>query len=149
MDNPKGLSVLTGTSLAFAILQSICAAVLTISGVRLAIGLTAFALAGTVFYGPLRWFHQDAIRIPMLIVATAGALVDLGLLAWRRRLGAQPAAQWRKREKSNREKRSERLQVVLALLTLLLVAVEAGTHAYLHRARSVVHASSSSAGHND
>jgi hypothetical protein len=141
LDNPKGLKVVTATSLALAILQSICAAVLTISGIRLAIGLSAFVLAGTVFYAPLRWFHQDAIRIPMLIVATVGALVDLGVLAWRRRLRAQPAAQWRKREKDAREKRSERLQVALAVLTLLLVGVEAGTHAILHHSRAVAHAS--------
>jgi hypothetical protein len=141
LDKPQGLKILTGASLAMAILQNICAAVLTISGIRLAIGLSAFVLAGTVFYAPLRWFHQDAIRIPMLIIATAGALLDIGVLAWRRRLRAQPSAQWRKREKTSRERRSERLQVVLAVLTLLLVGVETGMHHVLHRAHAVVHAS--------
>jgi hypothetical protein len=140
LDHRRELKILTGASLTLAILQSICAAVLTISGIRLAIGLTAFALAGTVFYSPLRWFHQDSIRIPMLIVATAGAVLDLCVLAWRRRLRAQPAAQWRKKVKSSREKRSERLQMALAVLTLVLVGVEAYTHAMLHRARAVVHA---------
>jgi hypothetical protein len=51
------MKVLTGASLVMAVLQSMCTAVLTISGIRLAIGLTAFALAGTIFNTPVRWFH--------------------------------------------------------------------------------------------
>jgi len=125
---------LTGASLALAILQNLCAAVLAISGIRLAIGLTAFALAGTVFYTPVRWFHQDAIRIPMLALATIGAIVDLAVLAWMRHLRSQSSAQWRKREKSSKEKRSERLQLTLAVVTLALVGLETGMHMALHHA---------------
>lgn len=145
MNTPsRGMTVVGGASLALAILQSVCTAVLTISGIRLAIGLTAFAMAGTVFAAPVRWFHQDAIRIPMLIVATLGAVVDLAVLAWRQRLRAQPSAQWRKRPKSSREKRSERLQLALAVLTLVLVGVEAWTHAFIfHPAHRAIHASAS------
>jgi hypothetical protein len=127
------MNLLTGASLALAILQNLCAAVLAISGIRLAIGLTAFALAGTVFYTPVRWFHQDAIRIPMLALAALGAFVDLGVLAWRRHLRSRSSAQWRMREKSSKEKRSERLQLALAALTLLLVGLETGMHLVLHR----------------
>ena len=68
-----------------AALQSVCTAVLTISGIRLAIGLTAFALSGSIL-APIGWFHQDAIRIPMLLLATVGAVVDLAVLAWIRHL---------------------------------------------------------------
>src|SRR5258708_32311999 len=103
------MKLLSGASWALAILQNLCAAVLAISGIRLAIGLTAFALAGTVFATPIRWFHQDAIRIPMLALATIGAVVDIAVLAWMRHLRSQSSAQWRKREKSCKEKRSERL----------------------------------------
>ena len=136
MDNTKGMKLLTGASLLLAILQNLCAAVLAISGIRLAIGLTAFALAGTIYYAPLRWFHQDAIRIPMLALATVGAVADLAVLAWRRHLRAQPSAQWRKREKDSKEKRSERLQMALAVLTLLLVGLETGMHLAFHRPHS-------------
>lgn len=134
MDNTKGMKLLTGASLALAILQNLCAAVLAISGVRLAIGLTAFVMAGTVFYAPVRWFHQDAIRIPMLALAAIGALADIAVLAWMRRLRAQPSAQWRKRERGRKEKRSARLQLALAVLTLLLVGLETGMHMVLHPA---------------
>ncbi len=130
------MKVLSGASLVMAVLQSVCTAVLTVSGIRVAIGLTAFALSGSVF-APVRWFHQDAIRIPMLVLATAGALLDLAVLAWMRHLRQRPSADWRKREKSSKEKRSERLQLALAVLTLVLVGLETWTHAIVvHRAHA-------------
>lgn len=126
---------MSGASLAMAVLQSVCTAVLTISGIRLAIGLTAFVMAGSVA-APVSWFHQDAIRIPMLVLATAGAIVDLGVLAWMRHLRTRSSAQWRRRERSAVEKRSQRLQLALAVLTLALVGLETWTHTIMvHRAQ--------------
>lgn len=121
-----------GASFLFALLQSLCTAVLTISGIRVAIGLSALAAASGI-YAPAKGFHQDAIRIPMLIVAAAGAVLNLGVLAWIRYLRNRPAAQWRRRELTAKEKRSERLQVVLAVVTLILVGLETWTHPMVHR----------------
>jgi hypothetical protein len=121
-----------GASLLIAVLQSLCTAVLTISGIRVAIGLTALAAASGV-YAPARGFHQDAIRIPMLIVAAAGAIINLAVLAWIWHLRSRPSAQWRRRELSAKQKRSERLQVVLAVVTLILVGLETWTHTLVHR----------------
>jgi hypothetical protein len=132
LDNPKSVRVLTGASLLLALLQSICTAVFAISGIRLAIGLTALAAVSGV-YAPAEGFHQDAIRIPMLIFAAVGAIVNLAVLAWIRHLRSQPSAQWRKREVSKKEKRSERIQVTLAIVTLLLVGLETWTHAQVFR----------------
>ena len=133
--NMGRLKVLSGGSLVLALLQNICVAVLAVSGIRVAIGLTALA-AGTI-YGPVLKFHQDAIRIPMLIVAVAGALTNLAVLGWIWRLRTQPSAQWRKREIGARERRSERIQVVLAIVTLLLVGLETWTHAVMtHKAHA-------------
>jgi uncharacterized membrane protein len=129
---PRRLRTLGGVSLAVALLQSLCTAVLAVSGIRVAIGLTALAAASGI-YAPARGFHQDAIRIPMLIFAAAGAVVNLALLAWISHLRARPSAQWRKRETSPKEKRSERLQVVLAVVTLILVGLETWTHPMVHR----------------
>jgi formate hydrogenlyase subunit 3/multisubunit Na+/H+ antiporter MnhD subunit len=135
------MKLVSGASLAMAALQSMCTAVLTISGIRLAIGLTAFVLAGTIFYTPMRWFHQDAIRIPMLTLATVGAIVDLLVLAWIWHLRAKPSAKWRRREQTSREKRSQRLQVALAILTLVLVGLETWTHSIMvRRAHAPIHA---------
>jgi hypothetical protein len=91
----KGWRALSGANLALALLQSLCTAVLTISGVRVAIGLSSLAAASGI-YAPARGWHQDAIRIPMLWIATIGALVNLAVLAWIRHLRSRPAAQWRR-----------------------------------------------------
>ncbi|HUV69027.1 MAG TPA: hypothetical protein VMW15_05150 [Terracidiphilus sp.] len=136
MDTTRRISILTGANLALAVLQSVCTAVLTISGIRLAIGLTAFALAGSV-YAPVRWFHQDSIRIPMLAAATVGAIVDLALLAWMWHLRTQPSAQWRRHEFTRKQKHAQQLQLALSILTLLLVGLESWTHEMVvHRAHA-------------
>jgi ABC-type xylose transport system permease subunit len=129
---PARLRTLGGVSLAMAILQSLCTAVFVVSGLRLAIGLTALAAVSGIF-APARGFHQDAIRIPMLIFATAGSLVNLAVLAWIVRLRSRPSAQWRKQPIGLKQKRSERLQVFLAIVTLLLVGLETWTHSKIHR----------------
>jgi hypothetical protein len=128
----RALPIVGRTSLLFALLQSLCTAVLTISGIRVAIGLTALAAASGI-WAPAREFHQDAIRIPMLTLAAAGAIVNLAVLAWIWHLRARPSAQWRRREISRKERRSERLQVALAILTLLLVGLESWSHVIVHR----------------
>ena len=125
-------SALSGTSLVFALAQSLCTAVLTISGIRVAIGLSALAAASGI-YAPATGWHQDAIRIPMLILAAAGAVINLAVVFWIRHLRARPAAQWRKRELSTKEKRSEKLQIAMAILTLVLVGLETWTHPMVHR----------------
>lgn len=124
---------MSGTSLLFAVLQSFCTVVVTVSAVRTAIGVGA--LAGSLF-GPLGGFHRASIRVPMLIIAVAGSVINLLVLAWIWRLRRLPSAQWRKRDISPKERRSERIQVVLAVLTLVLVALEAWTHAMLHHGAS-------------
>jgi hypothetical protein len=128
----KGRNALGGASLIIALAQSLCTAVLTISGIRVAIGLSALAAASGI-YAPAKGFHQDAVRIPMLILATVGAVVNLAVLFWIWRLRAQPSAQWRRRELSPKEKRSEKLQVAMAILTLVLVGLETWTHGRVHR----------------
>ncbi|HUX43359.1 MAG TPA: hypothetical protein VMV57_01285, partial [Terracidiphilus sp.] len=84
-------------------------------------------------YAPAKGWHQDAIRIPMLAIATVGAVVNLAVIAWIRHLRARPSAQWRKRELTVKQKRSERLQIVLAIVTLVLVGLETWTHSLVHR----------------
>lgn len=134
MEKVKGLQFLSGGSLILALAQSICTAVLTISAVRVAIGLTA--LAGAV-YQPVIAFHHSSIRAPMLILAAVGAVINLLVLGWIWRLRGLPSAQWRKRDISKEERNSERLQVILAVATLILVALEAWTHSILNHGASV------------
>ena len=133
IEEPKSMRVVSGASFLFALLQSLCTAVITLSGIRVAIGLSALAAASGI-YAPAKGFHQDAIRIPMLILAAAGAIVNLAVLAWIWHLRARPSAQWRRREIGKKERRSERLQVALAVVTLVLVGLETWTHPMVHRA---------------
>jgi hypothetical protein len=116
----------------FALLQSACTAVLAISGFRVLIGLSALAAAAGI-HAPAKGFHQDAIRIPMMWLALVGAVANLYSM-WRvRSLRARPAARWRVQPVSKNKLRSERLQIVLAIVTLVLVAAEWITHSMVHR----------------
>lgn len=84
-------------------------------------------------YAPARGFHQDAIRIPMLIIGTLGAVINLAVLFRTRQLRNRASAHWRRRSLSKPERRREMLQLVLAVLTLVLVGVETWTHTLVHR----------------
>jgi cytochrome b561 len=124
---------LTATSLVFIVLQSACTAVIALSGVRVAIGLGALAVATFGVHAPSVGFHQDAIRIPMMIAATIGSLINLYVI-WRiRSLRARPSSQWRTPPANPSQRRSEFLQIALAVLTLILVATEWITHSMIHR----------------
>ena len=125
--------LLTATSFVFIVLQSACTAVIALSGVRVAIGLSALAVATFGVHAPAVGFHQDAIRIPMMIAATLGSLINLYVI-WRiRSLRARPSSQWRTQPAIPAQRRSEFLQIALAILTLILVAAEWITHSMIHR----------------
>jgi hypothetical protein len=125
--------LVSATSLFFIVLQSACTAVIAISGVRVVIGLSALAEATIGIHAPAHGFHQDAIRIPMMIAATAGSLINL-YVVWRiRRLRSRPSSQWRVKEVTPKQRRSEMLQILLAIVTLILVAAEWITHPMVHR----------------
>jgi hypothetical protein len=119
------------TSLLFILLQSACTAVMAISGVRVLIGLGALAAAAGL-HTPAKGFHADAIRIPMLVLAVGGSIVNLYVI-WRiRSLRARPASQWRAQPVSGKQKRAENVQIALAIVTLILVAAEYATHLIVH-----------------
>jgi len=119
------------TSLFFILLQSACTAFFAISGLRLLIGVGALAAAATGL-NFLVALHFAALRIPMEILAIAGSVVNLIAVRRIRRLRARPESQWRMKPATKKQLRSESWQVGLAVLTLLLVAVEWGFHIYLH-----------------
>ena len=77
-------------------------------------------------------FHADAIRVPMIVIALLGSLLNLAILMHVRHLRNRPAAQWRRRSLSLREKRKELAQLVLSLATLVLVGVEEYLHLSFH-----------------
>jgi hypothetical protein len=129
----KRTSLVSMTSLIFIVLQSACTAVIAISGVRVAIGLSALAEATIGIHAPAGGFHRDVIRIPMMIAATIGSLINLYVI-WRiRTLRSRPSSQWRIVAVTAKQRRSELFQIALAIITLVLVAAEWITHPMVHR----------------
>jgi hypothetical protein len=119
------------TSLLFALLQSLCTFFASVNGVRLAIGIGALALSGGA-RAAVGWLHSDAIRVPMMSLALLGTLLNLVVLWQIRRLRARPAAQWRQQPVTPGKIRMERLQLVLSIVTLVLIAVEEYWHLRWH-----------------
>ncbi len=123
---------LNWSGIVFALLQSACTAVIAISGLRVAIGLSALAAAAGI-HAPAHGFHQDAIRIPMMVLAFLGAVLNLYVVGKVRRLRSRPASQWRQQPVTKKKLSSERFQIALSVLTLLLLAAEWITHPFIHR----------------
>jgi uncharacterized membrane protein len=72
------------------------------------------------------------VRIPLLILGGAGSLLVL-LLVWNEgRMRKNPAAAWRIQPLTAKQKRSRRIQVVLAILSLAMIALEVVTHPWFH-----------------
>lgn len=119
------------TSFIFILLQSACAAVLAISGLHLVIGVASLVTA-SIIPGFIFSIHAARIRVPMMIVAVLGSLMNLYVL-WRlRTLRSRPAAQWRIQPVSDKQRRSEQVQIVLAVITLALIVVESLLHHHWH-----------------
>jgi len=123
---------LNWSAVLFAILQSACTAVIAISGVRVAIGLSALAAAAGI-HAPAKGFHQDAIRIPMMLLAFAGSLINLVVIWKIRNLRNKPASRWRQKSVPASKLRAENFQIALSVLTLALLAAEWITHPMIHR----------------
>ena len=128
----KGRSWMIGlASLFFILLQSACTALMAISGLRLLIGIGSLA-AATTGLKLLASIHGESIRIPMEIIAIAGALINLYSI-WRvKSLRARPSSQWRVGPVPSTTRRAEWIQVALAILTLVLVVIEWSIHIHLH-----------------
>ena len=121
------------TSLFFIALQSACTLVMALSGMRLIIGLGAFAAVAAGAKGPATGLHQDAIRIPMMALAVLGSCINLYMI-WRiRSLRKRLSSQWRQQPVSSRRLLGERVQITLAVVTLVLVLAEFLSHHYIFR----------------
>jgi hypothetical protein len=122
------------SALFFAVLQSVCSAFIALGSVRLLIGIGAFAAASSVLKLADR-MHVAAIRIPMMLIALAGSLLNLVVLWQVWRLRKRSASAWRQQPVSKKKITSEWLQFTLSILTLLLLAAEFMAHRILHAGR--------------
>jgi hypothetical protein len=118
------------SALLFAVLQSVCSAFIALNGVRLLIGIGAFAAASSALKLADR-MHVDAIRIPMMLLALLGSVLNLVVLWQIWRLRKRPASAWRQQPVSKQRKASEYFQFTLSVLTLALLAAEFFAHRFL------------------
>jgi hypothetical protein len=127
ISNEAARGVIAWSSLFFVVLQSVRTFFTALDGLRLVIGVSA--LASVVGAGE-RWdrFHADWIRVPMVVFALAGALLNLTILLHVRHLRSRPAAQWRQQPLTPRKVRRERLQMILSVVTLALIVIEEVAH---------------------
>jgi hypothetical protein len=122
--------LLTWGSFALAAAESLCVAAVGLSGVRVALGMTSLLAAGAA--GPAHGWHREALRLPLLALGATGAGLSLLLLWNEERLRKSSAAAWRLRPLTRQQARRRRLQLWMAILTLILVALELLTHPWFH-----------------
>ncbi|MGC2163844.1 MAG: hypothetical protein WA634_18205 [Silvibacterium sp.] len=130
-EKPRARGLLAWSSFLFALLQSICGAVVAINGVRLGIGIGALVMT-TGAGAAVSDFHADWIRRPMLAVALIGSLLNIAILIHARHLRNRPAAQWRRKALTSHQVNMERLQWALSLAALVLIGIEEYLHFGFH-----------------
>lgn len=112
------------TGLAFAILQSVCTVLIGLGGARILISVLSLAAASSVF-ARIDALHRDGLRIPMIVFACVGAILNLIVVGQIRRLRNRPSARWRLNLSTQPAKLShERWQITLSIATLALVVCE-------------------------
>jgi hypothetical protein len=127
-DGPRRTrNAIAWSSLALAMLQSICTFFAAMNGLRVGIGISSLVLA-TSTATAIDHFHASWLRIPMIVLAVCGSVINLVVLWQIQRLRKLPAAQWRQTTQTPRKLRSERMQLILSIVTLILVALEERQH---------------------
>jgi heme/copper-type cytochrome/quinol oxidase subunit 2 len=119
--------LLNWSGLFLAFIQSVCSGFIALHGVRFLVGIGAVVLASSTWTLAER-LHVDAIRVPMMLVALLAALVNLIALWQVRRLRNRSASAWRQQPLTPAKKRSERLQFILSVLTIVLLIAEWTAH---------------------
>src|SRR5882724_9623281 len=105
---PTGVGLLASSRLInwsaffFAVLQSVCSAFIALNGARLLIGIGAFAAASGALKLADR-MHINAIRIPMMLLALAGSVLNLVVLWQVWRLRGRAASTWRRQPVSKQK----------------------------------------------
>ena len=122
--------VLAVGSFGLAVVQAVCAATVAVSGISTALGFSTLIAATAA--GPATGFHANKFRIPMLALAGAGALVNLFLFWNAERMRRNPAARWRQRPLTRKERLEKRIQLSTSILTLLLITGELLAHPLFH-----------------
>lgn len=120
------LAVSGFTSLFISVIEGVCAFLVALKGSALFVGLTGLMSAATS-----SWFHQDRIRIPLMLLAAGIALANTYMLWNFFRLRRSPAARWRIQPLSQAEKRRVALVITATVLTFFFLVAELWGHRVL------------------
>jgi hypothetical protein len=133
-DGPQRTSrrtLLSWSALCLAAVESICAGMVALSGVRVVLGMSS--LIGATAAGPAQGFHREGLRVPILWISGVIAAVNL-LLVWNEsRMRGDPAAQWRLQPLTSQQRRQRWIQIATSVAALLLIAAEVLAHPWFHR----------------
>ena len=125
--SPSRFQWLNWSGFFLAFLQSVCSTFIALHGIRLLVGIGAVVLASSAWHLAER-LHADAIRVPMMLVALVGSLLNHAALWQVRRLRRRASSAWRQPPLTQSKRRSETLQLALSLLTLFLLLAEEIAH---------------------
>jgi hypothetical protein len=111
-----------------ALIEGGCALLMLTNTCKILLGLgsTAFAVRSS-------FLHSDVVRWPVMIASAGTATVVLYAVWNGWRLRRNPAARWRQKPLTRREKWSIRISVASALLSWALVIGEYFAHPIVHR----------------
>src|ERR1700677_1865024 len=119
--------VIVGSSLFFALLQSVCTLFAAMEGMRLALGISSLIVSASAV-AALDRLHADWIRVPMIVLALLGSLLNLVVLMQIRSLRSRPSSQWRQVRPSRQKLRKEKVQFALSIATLVVIGWEENLH---------------------
>ena len=123
-------TILGWSALCLAAVESICAAAVALSGVRVLLGMSSLIAATAA--GPAQGFHREAVRVPILWASGIIALLNLLLLWNENRIRRNPAAQWRLQPFTPKQRRQRWIQLATSIGALLLILAEVVTHPWFH-----------------
>jgi len=123
-------TILGWSSLFLAVIESLCAAAVALSGVRVLLGMSSLIAATAA--GPAHGFHREGLRLPILWISGVLALLTLLLLWNENRIRQNPAAKWRLEPLTLKQRRQRWMQLATSIGALLLILAEVVTHPWFH-----------------
>ena len=123
-------TILGWSAFCLAAVESICAAAVALSGVRVLLGMSSLIAATAA--GPAQGFHREALRVPILWASGIIAVLNLLLLWQEDRIRHSPAAQWRLQPFTLKQRRQRWIALATSVVALLLILAEVITHPWFH-----------------
>ncbi|PYU38108.1 MAG: hypothetical protein DMG54_31210 [Acidobacteria bacterium] len=118
---------LSFAALATAAIQGICAFVIAMNSVKVALGITSVAAAGGS-----SWIHSDPVRLFLRYLSAALATATLYVIWNGWRLRNRPASQWRRVPLTRRGKWTIALGLLSAFASWFLIITEIYAHRRIH-----------------